>query len=73
MFSEIKDAIKESIQLAGRVETLCGQVSELSVQVREDHKDIKEDINGLNERIVRIEALIEYTTMFSNQKKLENN
>lgn len=70
MFSEITNAIKESIQLAGRVETLCSQVSELSVQVREEHKDINKDINGMNERI---EALIEYTEKFSSQKRLEKN
>lgn len=72
VFGEIAGAMKEAIQLAGRVENLAGQISDLSVQVREESKDVRIEIKSLSERIVRIEALVEYAEKFSASKRIES-
>lgn len=71
MFGEIASVIKDSIKLAARIEDISNQVSELSIQLREENRAIRSELRDVDNRVVRIEALIEYSEKFSPKKQLE--
>lgn len=61
------EAITEAVRLADRVESLSKKVSEMARAHREDARDLRHELHALDKRLVRIEALVEYT-----QKSIEN-
>ena len=58
---KIIEAITEAIKLADRVESLSHKVTEIARAHREDAKEMRRDLHELDKRIVKIEALVEFT------------
>ena len=55
------EAITEAIKLADRVESLAHKVTEIAQAHREDSKELRRDLHEMDKRLVKIEALVEYT------------
>lgn len=55
------EAITEAIKLADRVESLSHKVTDIARAHREDAKELRHDLHELDKRVVKIEALVEFT------------
>ena len=55
------EAITEAIKLADRVESLSHKVTEIARAHREDARELRRDLHELDKRVVKIEALVEFT------------
>ena len=55
------EAITEAIKLADRVESLSHKVTEIAKAHREDARELRRDLHELDKRVVKIEALVEFT------------
>ncbi len=55
------EAITEAIKLADRVESLSHKVTDIAKAHREDARELRRDLHELDKRVVKIEALVEFT------------
>lgn len=62
------EAITEAIKLADRVESLSHKVTEIAQAHREDAKELRRDLHELDKRVVKIEALVEFTQKSARQR-----
>ncbi len=62
------EAITEAIKLADRVESLSHKVTEIAQAHREDAKELRRDFHELDKRVVKIEALVEFTQKSARQR-----
>ena len=68
---DILKALRETILLSQRVETVGGQVAALARSSREELGALRDDVVLLRERVTRIEAFLEAAKMFSDRARLE--
>ncbi len=58
---DIVDAVTEAIRLSDRVEALSDNVTDMARAHREDTKELRRELHELDKRVVKIEALVEFT------------
>lgn len=68
---DILKALRETVLLSQRVETVGGQVAALARSSREELGALRDDVVLLRERVTRIEAFLEAAKMFSERARLE--
>jgi hypothetical protein len=71
MIRDILKALRETILLSQRVETVGSQVTALARSSREELAALRDDVVLLRERVTRIEAFLEAAKMFSERARLE--
>ena len=70
MVRDILKALRETILLSQRVETIGGQVAALARNSREEVAALRQDAVELRERITRVEAFLEAAKMFADRDRL---
>lgn len=71
MMRDILKALRETILLSQRVETIGGQVAVLARTSREELGAMRDDVVVLRERVTRIEAFLDAAKMFADRARLE--
>jgi len=71
MMRDVLKALRETILLSQRVETVGSQVAALARTSREELGALRGDIVALRERVTRIEAFLEAAKMFADRNRLE--
>ena len=69
---DIVDAVTEAIRLSDRVEALSDKVTEIARAHREDAKELRQELHQLDKRVVKIEALVEFTQRSAQTGRLED-
>lgn len=71
MMRDVLKALRETILLSQRVETVGSQVAALARTSREELGALRDDVVALRERVTRIEAFLEAAKMFADRNRLE--
>jgi len=71
MVKDILKALRETILLSQRVETIGGQVVTLARSSREEFAQLRQDVVELRERITRVEAFLDAAKMFASRERIE--
>ena len=71
MMRDVLKALRETILLSQRVETVGSQVAALARTSREELGALRDDVVALRERVTRIEAFLEAAKMFAERGRLE--
>jgi hypothetical protein len=71
MIRDILKALRETLLLSQRVETVAGQVATVARSSREELGHLRHDVTELRERITRVEAFLEAAKLFAGSRRLE--
>jgi hypothetical protein len=67
---DVLKALRETILLSQRVETIGGQVATIARASREELGTLRQDVVELRERVTRIEAFLEAAKLFTSRGRL---
>lgn len=70
MIRDILKALRETLLLSQRVDTVAGQMAALARSSREEIGVLRSDVVELRERITRVEAFLEAAKLFAGSRRL---
>lgn len=71
MLRDVLSALRETILLSQRVESISGQIATLARTSREELGLLRQDVMDLRERVTRVEAFLDAAKLFAGPRRLE--